>query len=84
MVENLENKLKVDMYISGRQLSKSNVTCMIFIKKNLYDWVHVGNTETLDGTFNPDFTRGLTLPYTFERKQELKLQMVYDKDTDSE
>ena len=38
----------------------------------------VAKTEIIKNNLNPDFQQALTIDYFFERKQELKFEMIDD------
>ena len=75
--------MKVNLYISGRGLkdldtfSKSDPVCRLYEKKN-GSWVKLAQTERINDNLNPDFEQALTVPYFFEKKQDLKFEMVDD------
>jgi len=79
--------MKVQLYISGRQLknldtfSKSDPRCTVYelVKEK---WVKRGKTEMINNTLNPDFESHIEMDYYFERSQDIKFVMK-DGDTNS-
>ena len=75
--------MRVNLYISGRSLkdldvfSKSDPVCTVY-EKVKGKWIKHGSTERINDNLNPDFQTALTLPYFFEKKQELKFEMIDD------
>ena len=77
--------MKVDMYISGRNLksldmfSKSDPVCVLSeFNTQSKSWVKLGKTEMLKNERNPDFKTRFTVSYFFEKAQKLKFDMVDD------
>ena len=75
--------MKVSLYISGRNLkdldvfSKSDPICIVH-EKIKGKWIKHGSTERINDNLNPDFQTSITIPYFFEKKQELRLEMIDD------
>ena len=75
--------MHVNLYISGRKLknmdtfSKSDPRGVMYEKKD-NEWVKVAQTEVISNNLNPDFEQALTIQYFFEKKQELKFEMIDD------
>ena len=75
--------MQVNLYIAGRKLrnldtfSKSDPICRLFEKKQ-NSWVKLGQTESIKDSLNPNFEQCFTVPYYFEKKQELKFEMIDD------
>jgi hypothetical protein len=68
--------MKVDMYISGRNLksldmfSKSDPVCVLSeFNTQSKSWVKLGKTEMLKNEKNPDFKTRFTVSYFFEKTQ---------------
>jgi Ca2+-dependent lipid-binding protein len=75
--------MKVDMYISGRKLkdldvfSKSDPICILSeYNDKTKQWVKLGQTEQIKNNLNPDFKTHLTVNYFFEKKQNIKFEMI--------
>ena len=75
--------MKVDLFISGRNLkdldvfSKSDPICIMSeYNTNTKQWVKMGQTEQIKNNLNPDFSTKFTINYYFEKKQQLKFQMI--------
>ena len=75
--------MQVNLYISGRSLkdldtfSKSDPCCRLYEKKH-GQWVKIASTETINDNLNPDFEQALVIPYFFEKRQDLKFEIVDD------
>ena len=84
MVSSSENlSMQVNLFISARNLpdkdtfSKSDPVCIISEKKN-GAWVKIGKTEQIKNSLNPDWKTSFTLGYFFEKRQDLRFQIVDD------
>ena len=75
--------MQVNLYIAGRNLrnldtfSKSDPICRLFEKRQ-NQWVKIGQTESIKDSLNPNFEQCFTIPYYFEKKQDLKFEMIDD------
>lgn len=73
--------MQVNLYVSGRKLrdldtfSKSDPVCILSENRNGH-WHKLGLTEQIKNSLNPDFTTSFTVPYYFEKVQNLKFQMI--------
>ena len=73
--------MQVEIFVSGRKLknldvmSKSDPQCKVY---EMIDnrWILRGQTETIKDNLNPDFTTKISLPYYFEKTQQLKFEML--------
>ena len=81
---------KVELFISGRKLkdldllSKSDPICILSeYNEKTKQWVRLGQTEQIKDDLNPDFKTRFNVNYFFEKKQQLKFQMI-DWDGDGE
>ena len=69
--------MQVNLFVSGRKLrdldafSKSDPMCFLLEQRN-GSWAKLGQTEQIKNNLNPDFTTSFTVPYYFEKVQNLK------------
>ena len=80
---------KVQLYLSCQDLKncdffgKSDPFVRVFLhtanSEDSDDWELLGETEIIDNTSNPTFTKTFTVDFIFEIRQKLKFQ-VFDKD----
>ena len=79
----VENSLvmQVDLFVSGRKLknldtfSKSDPMCYLY-EKSGKRWTKLGQTEQIKNQINPEFRTSFTVPYFFEKVQNLKFLMI--------
>ena len=73
--------MKVDLFISGRQLkdldvfSKSDPQCRVFELIN-GQYIPKGRTEQINNNLNPNFSTRIVMDYYFEKSQKLKFVMI--------
>ena len=75
--------MKVNLFVSARKLpdmdvfSKSDPQCIIYLK-NGRRWQQIGKTEKINDNLNPDWRTSFTMPYYFERRQDLLFKIIDD------
>jgi hypothetical protein len=77
----LELSVKCENLTNKDVFSKSDPFCVLFIKKG-GQWYEMGRTETLIDDLNPAWQKKFVVEYSFEERQEIKLE-IYDSDATS-
>ena len=84
-IDELDLSMPVNLYISGRKLkdldafSKSDPVCRVYEKKdNSWSRIKIGQTERISNNLNPDFVQAIEVKYFFEKKQEIKFEIMDD------
>ena len=78
--------IQVLLYVSGRKLrdldtfSKSDPMCFMYehtgLRGSKNQWRKIGQTEQVKNSLNPDFRTSFTMPYFFEKVQNLKFVII--------
>ena len=82
-INEVDLSMPVNLYLAGRKLkdldafSKSDPVCRIYEKKQ-GQWIKIGETERISNNLNPNFEQAIEIQYYFEKKQDLKLEMIDD------
>ncbi len=80
----VELSIKCDHLCDLDVMSKSDPVCVLFVQPRGQPgrWVEMGRTEQIKDTVNPEWQRKFVLEYSFEERQNIKLE-VYDWDNSS-
>eukprot|EP00092_Neocalanus_flemingeri_P103607 GFUD01132614.1.p1 GENE.GFUD01132614.1~~GFUD01132614.1.p1 ORF type:complete len:541 (-),score=123.21 GFUD01132614.1:342-1964(-) len=83
-ISQVEVSVRCENLIDRDLTSKSDPTCVFFVKKsdNSGDWVEYGRTEKIEDSHNPKWKTKFVIDYRFEERQILKLA-IYDIDSNN-
>jgi len=72
----VELRIKCHDLVNKDTFSKSDPQCILMTRNPGAEWVELCRTEKIDNNLNPEFETALRMPFFFQQRQMVRLQVI--------